>query len=54
MYTFSRAARLGKKLSNTFYILYLSMLRYLLDASSLKDESQKSKSKNFTLYDLRL
>ena len=28
MYTFSRAERLGEKLSNTFYFLYLSMLRY--------------------------
>ena len=41
MYTFSRAARLGEKLSfilNLFQeliiFLYLNMLRYLLDASS--------------------
>ena len=41
MYTFSPHLGVGEKLSNTFYVLYLSMLRYLLDASSLKDESPK-------------
>jgi hypothetical protein len=51
MYTFPRGNP-GEKLSKTFYILYLSMLRYLLDASSLKDESQKSKSKTLDLMTL--
>jgi hypothetical protein len=55
MYAFPRGNP-GEKLSNTFYVLYLSMLRYLLDASSLKDESQKSKSKtlDFMTLDFRL
>jgi hypothetical protein len=51
MYTFPRGNP-GEKLSKTFYILYLSMLRYLLDASSLKEESQKSKSKTLDLMTL--
>ena len=28
MYTFSPRLGVGEKLSNTFYVLYLSMLRY--------------------------